>query len=162
VTEVEILEIGPDEWDVFRDLRLRALRDAPRAFESRYEDWAQAPEERWRDRLASVPFNVVARLDGELAGMASGVYDGGEQAELISMWVDPEARGSGVFQALVDAVVEWARAAGRATYLMVRSDNARAIAAYTRAGFLDLGVPPDFDPDAPLENKMVRRGAPSD
>jgi ribosomal protein S18 acetylase RimI-like enzyme len=160
VTEVEILEIGPDEWEVFRDLRLRALREAPRAFSSRYEDWARAPEERWRDRLSNVPFNVAARLDGELVGMASGVLDGDEQTELISMWVDPGARGSGVFEALVAAVVEWARAAGRTTYLMVRSDNARAIAAYTRAGFLDLGVPPDFDPDAPPENKMVHRGAP--
>jgi len=83
------------------------------------------------------------------------VYDGDEQAELISMWVDPEARGSGVFQALVDAVVEWARAANRTTYLMVRSDNAPAIAAYTRAGFVDLGIPPDQDPDQPPENRMV-------
>jgi ribosomal protein S18 acetylase RimI-like enzyme len=38
---------------------------------------------------------------------------------------------------------------------MVRSDNARAISAYTRAGFVDLGIPPDRDPDEPPENKMV-------
>ena len=157
MTEVEILEIGPDEWEVFRDLRLRALREAPRAFSSRYEDWARAPEERWRDRLSNVPFNVAARLEGEVVGMASGVYDGDEQAELISMWVAPEARGSGVLQALVDAVVEWARAANRTTYLMVRSDNARAMSAYLRAGFVDLGLPPDRDPDQPPENRMVHQ-----
>ena len=57
------------------------------------------------------------------------------------MWVDPAARGSGVAAALIGAVVEWARSAGRATYLMVRSENARAIAAYARAGFVDLGIP---------------------
>jgi predicted GNAT family acetyltransferase len=102
-----------------------------------------------------VPLNLVARRDGELVGMASGVLDGEEAAEVISMWVEPAARGSGVAAALVGAVVQWATAAGRTTYLMVRSDNARAIAAYTRAGFVDLGTPPGRPSDEPPENKMV-------
>jgi ribosomal protein S18 acetylase RimI-like enzyme len=165
VTDVEILRLEPDEWEVFRNLRLRALREAPYAFESRYDDWVDAPESRWRDRLAAVPFNVVARRDSEPLGMASGVLEGDDAAALISMWVDPAARGSGVAAALVAAVVEWAAAAGRTTYLMVRSDNARAIAAYARAGFVDLGIPPGGaslvgegdarDPDEPPENRMV-------
>ena len=157
MTDVEIVRIGADEWESFRDLRLGALREAPYAFMSRYDDWVRAPEQRWRDRLANVPLNVVARRDGQLVGMASGILDGEHEAELISMWVDPVARGSGVADALVGAVVEWARAAGRTTYLMVRSDNARAIAAYTRAGFVDLGIPPDRDPDGPPENRMVHQ-----
>ena len=159
MTDVEIVRIGPDEWETFRELRLRALRDAPAAFGSRYEQWVSAPEARWRDRLTGVPLNLVARRGDELLGMASGVLDGEGEAELISMWVDPEARGSAVFQALVDTVVEWATAAGRSTYLMVRSDNARAIAAYTRAGFVDLGILPGRSPDEPPENKMVHRSA---
>jgi hypothetical protein len=38
---------------------------------------------------------------------------------------------------------------------MVRSENARAVSAYTRAGFVDLGIPPDQSPDEPSENRMV-------
>jgi ribosomal protein S18 acetylase RimI-like enzyme len=159
VDDVEILRLGPDEWEVFRDLRLRALREAPYAFGSRYDDWVEVPESRWRDRLAGVPLNLVARRGGASVGMASGVLDGDNEAELISMWVDPAARGSGVAAALVGAVVEWAGAAGRSTYLMVRSENARAIAAYVRAGFVDLGIPPGRDPDEPPENRMVHRSA---
>ncbi len=155
MTDVEIQRIGPDEWEVFRDLRLRALREAPYAFGSRYDDWAEAPEERWRDRLANVSLNVVARMGGELVGMASGVVGSEDGAELISMWVDPAARGSGVAGKLIGAVVEWALADGRSTYLMVRTENARAISAYARAGFVDLGIPPGQDPDEPPENRMV-------
>ena len=40
---------------------------------------------------------------------------------------------------------------------MVRSDNARAIAAYARAGFVDLGIPLGQDPDGPPENRMVHQ-----
>jgi len=157
VTDVEIQRLEPDEWERFREVRLRALQEAPYAFGSRYDDWVQAPESRWRDRLTSVPLNLVARRDGQLLGMASGVFEGEDAAELISMWVDPAARGSGVATALVGAVVEWAAGAGRTTYLMVRSENARAIASYARAGFVDLGIPPDQDPNEPPENKMVHR-----
>jgi len=151
----QITALGPEDWELFREVRLRALAEAPYAFGSRYADWVGAAEPRWRDRLANVPLNLVARRGDELVGMVSGVLDGEERAELISMWVDPAARGSGVGPALVRAVVEWAAAAGRPTYLMVRSDNAPAIAAYTRAGFVDLGLPPDQDPDQPPENRMV-------
>ena len=157
MTDVEIQRLEPDEWERFREVRLRALQEAPYAFGSRYDDWVQAPESRWRDRLTSVPLNLVARRDGQLLGMASGVFEGEDAAELISMWVDPAARGSGVATALVGAVVEWAAGAGRTTYLMVRSENARAIASYARAGFVDLGIPPDQDPNEPPENKMVHR-----
>lgn len=155
VSEVVIERIGPDEWQLFRDLRLRALQDAPAAFGSRYDDWVAAPGSRWRDRLANVPLNLVARRGGEPVGMASGVLVGEDEAELISMWVDPDARGSGVAGALIGPVVEWAGAAGWTTYLMVRSDNARAISAYERAGFVDLGIPPGQSPDQPPETKMV-------
>ena len=152
--EVEIATLGPEDWELFREIRLRALREAPYAFGSRYADWVDAPESRWRDRVANVPLNLVARRGDELLGMASGVLVGEDGAGLISMWVDPAARGSGVGAALVETVVAWAAAAGRTTYLMVRSDNTRAIAAYVRAGFVDLGIP-DHDPDEPPENRMV-------
>ncbi|WP_426243970.1 GNAT family N-acetyltransferase [Nocardioides sp. LHG3406-4] len=155
MTDIDIAQLAPDDWAAFRDLRLRALADAPDAFGSRLDDWAEAPEERWRDRLQNVQLNVIARLGDEAVGMASGVLDD-DGAELISMWVDPAVRGTGTARALIDAVVDWAHGLDRTTYLMVRSDNARAIAAYERAGFVDLGVPEGHD--GPPEHRMVHRG----
>ncbi len=154
VNEIDIVRLGPDDWAVFRDIRLRALAEAPGAFGSRLDDWAEAPEERWRDRVENVALNVVARLGDATVGMASGDVDG-EDAELISMWVDPAARGTGVAGALIDAVVAWARGLDRATYLMVRSDNPRAIKAYEHAGFVDLGIPEGQE--GPLEHRMAHR-----
>ncbi|MBV8367918.1 MAG: GNAT family N-acetyltransferase [Candidatus Eremiobacteraeota bacterium] len=141
---VEVREIGADDWRLFRRLRLDALAKAPYAFGATLADWSgeRDAEARWRARLSTVPFNVVAYLDHRPAGIASGLP--GEEdgtTELISMWVAPFARGRGVADALVGAVVRWSRER-RATklFLNVVEDNARARSVYRRLGFVDTGA----------------------
>ena len=76
-----------------------------------------------------------------MVGVVSGQPVGEKWVELISMWVAPAARGTGVAAQLIDAVVVWAAGQDRTTYLMVRSDNAFARRSYERVGFVDTGVP---------------------
>lgn len=154
---MDIVRIGPDQWEDFREVRLASLSDSPEAFGSRYDDWVDAPEARWRARLTDVPLTLVARDGGRVVGVVSGAPDGEDAVELISMWVAPEARGAGVADTLIEAVVAWAAEQGRSTHLMVRSDNARARAAYQRAGFVDRGVPDGWPDDQPREHRMERR-----
>jgi len=148
VTELRVLT--PDDWCAWRQLRLAALAEAPYAFGSRLADWQGDGdrEERWRARL-SIPgsFNVIAVLDGEPAGMASGVPAAGA-AELISMWVSPAARGRGVGDHLVQAVARWARRVGsEALRLAVVPGNENATALYRRNGFRLTGELGDLMPD---------------
>ena len=64
-----------------------------------------------------------------------------DAAWLISMWVSPEVRGQGVGEALIDAVVEWARVSGaRRVLLDVGDHNQPAIALYARKGFKPNGT----------------------
>src|SRR5262249_59659120 len=97
---------APGEGRTWRLLRRRALAGAPYAFGSRLADWQGDGdrEERWRARLG-IPgsFNVAAVLDGEPAGLASGVPAGEGAAELISVWVSPAAGGHGVRTPLAHA-----------------------------------------------------------
>lgn len=155
--EYDLREIGPDDWEIFREVRLRSLADAPDAFGSGYDDWAAAPEARWRARMQAVPYTVIARRGSEVVGVVCGTLDGDDAVELISMWVAPETRGTGVAGALISAVVGWATAQGRSTYLMVLDSNARAIAAYGKAGFVDQGVPAGWPAGQPLERRMEHR-----
>src|SRR5579875_1896761 len=116
---IELQELTPDDWRIWRALRLAALGEAPYAFGSTLADWSGDGdrEDRWRGRL-SIPgaVDLVAVLDGEAAAMASGVPGGrAGEAELISMWVAPAARGRGVGDELIRAVEGWARRAGAAT-----------------------------------------------
>jgi GNAT superfamily N-acetyltransferase len=153
VDEVEIVWIGPDEWREFREVRLASLRDAPGAFGASHADWADADECRWRQRLSDVPFTLVARSADAWAGVVSGV-ESGDAVELISMWVAPAHRGTGLAGRLVEQVVAWATGKGRDTFLMVRDDNEAAIRSYARAGFVDLGIPDGWPADALPERRM--------
>ena len=70
----ELKTLTPDDWTIWRELRLEALREAPEAFGSRLSDWQGDGdrEERWRQRLTAVPLNVVAIDNGQSVGMISG------------------------------------------------------------------------------------------
>lgn len=141
---IEVKVLTPDDWTIWRELRLTALADAPYAFGSRLADWQGDGdrEERWRARL-EIPgsYNLVAALDGAPVGMASGVpgpHHG--VVELISMWVSAAGRGCGVADRLVRAVEEWGLGVGAEVLrLNVMPDNARALAFYRRIGLAEAG-----------------------
>jgi len=138
-----------DDWERWSRLRLRALADAPYAYSAVLADWSGAGEQeaRWRARLESVPLNLVAILAGAPVGMVSATEPDSDTVELISMWVAPEVRGQGVGDALVASVAAWARQQGaRAVELDVLKNNSRAIAFYTRNGFVDIPSRQGCDP----------------
>lgn len=149
----ELVRIGPEDWREFRAVRLASLKDAPGAFGSLHADWVDAAEHRWRARLTDVPFTVVARSPEGPVGVVSGV-ESGQAVELISMWVAPGQRGTGLAGRLMNEVIAWATARGQQTCLMVRDDNVAAIRAYTRAGFVDQGVPEGWPADSQAERRM--------
>ena len=146
-----IIVVGADDWQPWSMLRLRALRDAPSAFGSRYEDWADAPARRWRERLRIPGAHDLVAADGRGAwiGMASGIPgDSRSEPSLISMWVEPSVRRRGIAAQLVDAVAAWAASTGGdALQLSVVPTNLPAIEAYRCCGFEPVDDPGDPLPD---------------
>lgn len=55
---LQLRVLAPEDWRLWRGLRLEALREAPYAFGSKLADWQGDgdTQERWRDRLATVPY----------------------------------------------------------------------------------------------------------
>jgi GNAT superfamily N-acetyltransferase len=147
---IELQDVGPDDWKLWRELRLAALTEAPYAFGSQLADWADAPEDRWRERL-SVPdaYQVIASLDGTPVGMAGGFRaEEPGTAELVSMWIAPAGRGQGVGDALMTAIEDWARGTGATVLkLSVVDGNDPAHNLYLRSGFADTDELGDLMPD---------------
>jgi len=129
--------LSPDEWPVWRDIRLRALADAPDAFGSTLELEQAFGEPEWRGRLAS-PSVVV--FDGDAAVACGAVFRNRPgRAAVVAMWVDPDYRGRGLSRQVLDALVGWARAEDLAVEIGVNQANPGARAAYLAYGFVPTG-----------------------
>jgi ribosomal protein S18 acetylase RimI-like enzyme len=141
-TEVQVRLAQPDEWAVVRDVRLAALADAPDAFASTLGRETGQTEAEWRSRIAARPW-FLAWHEGQPAGLVAMFPEqtvGPPDWHLVSMWVRPEARGAGVADRLVAAVLAHAKAAGAAQVtLWVVIGNDRARAFYQRMGFMPTG-----------------------
>lgn len=136
-----IAHMQPDDVDRVRAARLRALADAPDAFGTTLAEDQARPLPEWRARLeSSGAATYLATRDGHDIGMATGVGVDDTTAALCGMWVAGESRGSGAADALVHAVIAWARARGcRRVILEVADENARAVQFYARMGFEPTG-----------------------
>jgi ribosomal protein S18 acetylase RimI-like enzyme len=138
--------ITPQNAMMFKQLRLRALQDTPKAFGSTYARESLLTDSDWMDRAAnwngerSVLY--IASDGGVGCGIAGAHLDEDDRtrAHLISMWTAPEYRQRGVGRFLVNTIIGWARLR-RASILelLVTSQNHPAILFYQRLGFTFTG-----------------------
>jgi GNAT superfamily N-acetyltransferase len=145
----DLERLGPDAWEVYRDVRLASLADAPHAFGSRLEIERRRTESEWRGRLSARTQFIVIR-DGRPRGTVGCRPDVDGELELVSMWVAPDARGQGLGARLVRAVLDEARTrADGGVVLWVAEGNVRAEELYVRHGFARTGRTQPIDDDEP-------------
>jgi len=143
-----IRRVEQSDWRLLRDVRLRALADAPDAFLDKLDEVRSRPDDHWRERVAAgdTQATFADERDGRFDGMvATFVANDPENAFLVAMWVAPELRGSGAAAQLVESVLVWARARGaRRVLLTVEPRNLRAAGLYEKCGFVEIDDPPPF------------------
>jgi RimJ/RimL family protein N-acetyltransferase len=135
--------------EIFRRIRLEALRSEPAAFASASEDWETLTTEEWSNRLAAS--SVFAAFDGDepvgimgLMRQRSGKM--AHRATIIMVYLRKEFRGSGTASDLLRSVTDHARASGiRQLELAVTAENPGAQRFYEREGFAVIGrIPGGF------------------
>lgn len=143
-----IRRIRRDEAGCYRDVRLRALQDAPSAFATTLAEALEFSDDVWIRRTRDAAAGPDSTLylawdpDGECTGMVAAIRNVVEPstADLISMWVAPNARGSGAGRGLVRHVIEWASESGyRRVELWVTRGNESAQRLYRGLGFVETG-----------------------
>jgi GNAT superfamily N-acetyltransferase len=122
------------------------LREEAAYFSTRYEDAVREPDAVWQTRAAEAAAGddkvlFLAEDDDGPVGVVGGFRRlDPTEVQLVSLWVDPRARGGGVARSLIRAVAAWARDLGAArVVLFVQEANAPGRALYVRAGFRPTG-----------------------
>ena len=149
--------ITPELAAAYKAVRLRALQDTPSAFGSTYLRESQFSDEEWRQRAANLcsqrGMGYLALCDGEYGGIAGCLLEQNDpgKASLVSMWVAPEQRRTGVGRLLVKAIEAWARERGAERLrFMVTSRNYAAMEFYERLGFARTGRTEPYPNDPEL------------
>jgi RimJ/RimL family protein N-acetyltransferase len=146
--EIRILTV--DEAEEYRTLRLRALREEPEAFGSSWEEENARPLALTIARLQATGMTPFGGFDGagRLVGMVRlSRHDGikvQHKADIISMYVAPEARGRGLGRMLLAAAITHARATPGIEQLLlaVNAANTPARNLYLAMGFEPYGREP--------------------
>lgn len=128
---MRVERVGPDEWELFRGIRLRSLADAPDAFGSTLEREEGFDEADWRRRLTGP---VYAVLDPEPVAVG-GLFAGHGVPQVWGMWTDPDHRHRGHARRVLDALLP----PGSSAQLDVNVANDCARATYLRYGFVSTG-----------------------
>lgn len=159
-----LLRIGPASAELYRQIRLNALQSDPLAFGSTYERESKLTPEDWQQRANSLDGkNRIGFFAVELGAPCALVLCFRDEkfpsrARVISMWVAPVARRSGLASALLEAVRAWAKSQEVSTlHLLVTSNNSAAIALYRQCGFAETGTLESYPNDPSLfEIEMER------
>lgn len=149
---------------VFKEVRLRALQESPRAFGSTYARELQFDDAEWLRRVGrwngELGVGFLAMDDAIACGLAGSLLGQNDPtiAQLVSMWTAPTHRQLGVGRLLMNAVLNWAQGRNiHALSLMVVGNNDLAIRFYERHGFAKTGRAEPYPNDpAVLEYEMSR------
>ncbi len=141
----EIRRIDDQNVEDYRSIRLAALRNAPEAFGSTYDEEVSRPMSAFADRLRHTTV-FGAYDDARVVGMVGFARQSGPKDRhkgfLWGMYVDPEMRGRGIGAALVGAALRHAAGLVEQVTLSVVTSNTSAIALYEALGFKPYGVEP--------------------
>ena len=143
---VRLIHLTSDKVERFLAFRRQGLNGDPDGFRYAVADDDATGELGWRERLQR-DFVVAAERDDDLLGIGGFSRLVGARLDhkglIWGMYVAPAARGSGVADRVMAALMERARGHVRQLQLTVMADNARARAFYERHGFKLYGVEPD-------------------
>ena len=151
-TNVEIIQLAPDDWMVLRDLKLQSLHEEQIAFgnpEQETKRYIERPGGDWRkillgERLGGKEgerVTVFAKVRGSYVGMVSSILttspDSGYKSALLQhMYVAKERRGQGIGKnLLVDLINKLGAKGVRTLNLEVAETQVAAINMYKDLGF---------------------------
>lgn len=150
---MEIRELTEHDAAAYREIRLMALTESPQAFVTEATEFGRKPLSEIRHQLHSNQLStdmlfVGAFVDNKLVG-TQGLYRHAKtkvrhRTDIVGVFVHPNYRGRGIAGAMLDVLIDGARAMPGVTQILlgVTTTQEPAIALYESRGFVTFGVEP--------------------
>lgn len=140
---ISVRRIRIGEGELFKQMRLASLREAPYAFSSTYESVLHRSPESWSEQADSTAQGsdrcTFFAFSGDSPVGIAALYrhlKSTDTGEVLQVWVAPEYRNTGIASYLMDAVFRWAGVNGfRKVLATVTKENTRAWKFYRKYGF---------------------------
>jgi len=158
---ISIRALDRDEWEAFRDLRVRAMQLHPGVFSLAREEILTWTPEDWRAEIAAPTHQIFGLFDGEtlIGSTAAFTFRGdpsGTTALLAGSFIEPRYRGRGLSNELYKARLDWIRDSGRFCRVLVshRASNETSRRANQRHGFVTTKTESRTWPDGVAEDEI--------
>ncbi len=157
-----VIRIRSDQWRILRDVRLRALEEAPYAFGTTLAEGLKRTDRDWQDMARdhatlSGRAYFMAYVGDNPCGMAGCYRRTSDTVVLTAMWVAPEVRGQKIGEQIVRAVIKWAREGGVTKLEAWVSENNPARFFYQKVGFEETRLTEPLRSDSKIKIILIRR-----
>ena len=141
---ISIRQIDESDWQLFRKIRLKALKSDPSVFGSNYEKESKNTEDNWKSRIRSKDRAVFLVFDDEKPIGMTGIFASDEEfgkntAMLWGSWLEPKYRGKGLSNEMFKVRIDWAKQHPKITRIIVahRESNHTAKHAIRKHNFIE-------------------------
>lgn len=143
---MKIKKLSNADVDVFKDIRLEALRNEPENYASHARDWEGLSQQDWLLRMSDCTVFVAFKDDepvGIMALMPNRPSKMAHRATLIMVYVRKAERGTGLAGRLISKITQYASQIGVSQIeLTVSVENLAAVQFYLKQGFSQVGYIP--------------------
>ncbi len=157
-----VTRIRSNQWRILKNVRLRALEEAPYAFGTTLAGGKKRTDRDWQDMARdhatlSDRAYFMAYVGNSPCGMAGCYRTTSDTVVLTAMWVAPEFRGQKIGEQIVHAVIKWAREGGATTLEAWVSENNPARFFYQKIGFEETSLTELLRSDSKIQIILIRR-----
>jgi RimJ/RimL family protein N-acetyltransferase len=154
--------LAASEWELLREFRLTALKEAPGVFATSHADAAQRTPETWQSLVSGPTNQIFGVFDNERLVGITGAFAwpddrSGETANFVMSYIVAAYRGRGLSRLLYGAALGWTRAHPRFGRVIVamRASNMASRRACERHGFTPVRTATRTWPDGANEDEII-------
>ncbi len=141
--EIAVFKLEPKDWNKYREIRLEALKEEPRAFNSDFEEAKTFPSSHWEEALKDTnSIFVFAKYDDKVIGLMHLTLNELDEPSYVvvvhSAYVNKDYRGLGAGRMLLEYLINEIKDNPKikTLKLWVKESQIPAIKLYESFGFV--------------------------